>query len=319
MSYRLTVFKNIFDNRTHRGMEISTWDGFKKMLIELSKQPGYKAKKGEKNPPRRPSPLISPAVFKKDSTRLNDNVIEWGRWAALDVDEVKPGVDPMERFRTGYSNFCYSTASCTKEHPKFRVVFPLKRPVPADKIRHFWYALNREFGNAGDEQTKDLSRMYYIPAQYPGAWNFWEDHPDGPDIDPDELMAKHPFSQKASGSFLDRLPEEMRKNVIGYRKEQLNNRSVHWSSYRDCPFVSKNLIKEYETIANRDGSGRYRMVYKIMSSIACQAVKKRYPITAKQIADLVRELDANTSRIYQKRPLEKEADRALEYAYSVAM
>ena len=57
------------------------------------------------------------------------------------------------------------------------------------------------------------------------------------------------------------------------------------------------------------------MIYKIMSSIACNAVKKRYPITGMQIAEMVRDLDRDTARIYQKRPLHTEADRAIEFAY----
>ena len=57
------------------------------------------------------------------------------------------------------------------------------------------------------------------------------------------------------------------------------------------------------------------MIYKIMSSIACNAVKKRYPITGIQIAEMVRDLDRDTARIYQKRPLHTEADRAIEFAY----
>ena len=27
--------------------------------------------------------------------------------------------------------------------------------------------MNKEFKDIGDEQTKDLARMYYVPAQYP--------------------------------------------------------------------------------------------------------------------------------------------------------
>ena len=57
------------------------------------------------------------------------------------------------------------------------------------------------------------------------------------------------------------------------------------------------------------------MIYRIMSSIACNAIRRKYPITSTQIATMIRELDADTSRIYQNRPLEVEADRAIEYAY----
>ena len=121
--------------------------------------------------------------------------------------------------------------------------------------------------------------------------------------------------QKSANSILESLPEEMRKEIFERRKSQMTNRDVRWTSYSDCPFVNRKLVDEYKRMSGVDGSGRYRMIYRIMSSIACNAIKKKYPITAKQIAMLLRELDAHTSRIYQKRPLETEADRAIEYAY----
>ena len=74
----------------------------------------------------------------------------------------------------------------------------------------------------------------------------------------------------------------------------------------------------FRSIAGIDGSGRYRMIYKIMTSIACSAVKRRYPITSGEVAELVRQLDADSSRIYQNRALKVEADRAIEYAYKNA-
>jgi predicted nucleic acid-binding protein len=57
------------------------------------------------------------------------------------------------------------------------------------------------------------------------------------------------------------------------------------------------------------------MIYKIMTSIACNAIKRKYPITPNQIAELIRQLDRDTANIYAKRPLQTEAERALEYAY----
>ena len=45
------------------------------------------------------------------------------------------------------------------------------------------------------------------------------------------------------------------------------------------------------------------------------AIKNNYPITATEIAYLCRELDIDTGNWYEKRPLDKEAERALEYVY----
>jgi len=56
-------------------------------------------------------------------------------------------------------------------------------------------------------------------------------------------------------------------------------------------------------------------MYQIMVATAANAIKREYPITATQIAELCRELDVETGNWYENRPLETEADRALEYAY----
>ena len=162
-----TVFKSIFDNNTDTRVDFDSFEKFEKALYHLSTLSGYKAKKGEFT--KKASPLISPAIYKPGTTRANDNVIEWAGWAAIDVDnhvfEGNLKDELYSRFGSWYY-ICYSTASSTRDKPKFRLVFPLTSPVPAVSIKHFWYALNAEFGSIGDGQTKDLSRMYYVPAQY---------------------------------------------------------------------------------------------------------------------------------------------------------
>lgn len=314
MSYSLTVFDSIFDNKTEKRLDFETWDDFEKLLYKLSKMPGYKAKKGEK---KKSSSLISPAIYQPNSTRANSNVIAWASWAALDVDSYEGNMQQgLEQYKDYYF-VCYSTASSTVEKPKFRLVFPLTHQVPAESIRHFWYALNKQFNSIGDEQTKDLSRMYYVPAQYPNAHNFIFTNA-GKFVNPHELMAFHQYAQKSTGSILDSLPQHMRDALLEARKERMTNRNVSWNSYKDCPFINKKLLTEYRSIAGIDGSGRYRMIYKLMTSIACNAIKRKYPITARQISTLIRELDNDTARIYQRRPLDVEADRAIEYAYKNA-
>ena len=57
------------------------------------------------------------------------------------------------------------------------------------------------------------------------------------------------------------------------------------------------------------------MLYKIMVSIAANAIKESYPITSQEIVTLIRQLDMDTSRKYENRALDTEAENALEYAY----
>ena len=47
----------------------------------------YKLAKSDKYPTKHDAPLISPAIYKPNMTRANDNVTGWGGWAALDIDD----------------------------------------------------------------------------------------------------------------------------------------------------------------------------------------------------------------------------------------
>jgi hypothetical protein len=307
MNYSFTIFKSIFDNKTHRRMDFSSWGEFEKLLYKLSAQPGYKPKKDER---RLGSPLISPAIFEANTTRKNDNVKSWGGWAALDVDDYECDWQEACNIFMPYKHVRYSSASSTIIKPKFRVVLPLTRTVNADEIRHLWYALNKEFNSLGDPQTKDLSRMYYVPADYPDSFHFIESN-DGAFIDPSELMSKHAFVREARSTFMESLPEAMRERIIEYRKESLNNRNYKWSGYRDCPFVNKDLVSKYFTL---QGTGWYRQMYSIMVSIAGKAVRCGYPITPSEIANICREIDTESGGWYKNRNLETESLRAIEFA-----
>ena len=304
--YQLTIFKSQFDNKTHRQMSFRTWDDFTALLYNLSKQP----KKGKKD-----AELISPAVYEAGTTRANKNVLHWGGWAAIDVDDFtfKGELRDVLIDRFGDYNFvCYSTASSTLDLPKFRIVFELDTEVEQSSIKHFWYALNKEIGELGDEQTKDLSRMYYIPANYADSNNFIFSNSGSP-IDVSSLMAKWPYnSARDSKNFLDRLPPELQEQVVAYRKNKLSETNYTWSSYHDCPFWPKNLALEYQTISN---TGWYSKMYAIMVKIAGNATYRGYPITSQQIAEMCRQFDAEHGNWYENRPLETEADRALEYIY----
>lgn len=304
--YSLTIFTSRYDNKTHRTMEFNDWRDFVALLEGLSKTD----RKGKED-----AELISPALYKKDTTRANDNVERWAGWCAVDVDDwdvtEETLRDNIQRLVGNYRFVCYSTASSTCNQPKFRLVFDLKRHVLANEIPSFWFALNQSLNEIGDAQTKDRSRMYYIPAAYDNAFNFFYTNSGDP-LDPDELMGAHPFKEKEGKNFLDRLPPELQKAVLEHRKTQMTNTSVAWTDYRDCPFFPQRLSAEYKTL---QGSGWYHKMYQIMVATAGNAIKSDYPITAKQIAELCRQLDNDTGKWYNNRPLELEADRAVEYAY----
>lgn len=302
------MFRSTFDNKTHRHASLE-WDRFVEFLEALSQEPGYKPAKGETGV--KGSPLISPAVFTKGELRRNVNVLYWGGWAAIDIDEYdgKKPSQIVESF-ADYENVIYSTASSTRKKPKFRVVLQLAENVPATKIRHFWYALNKEFNSLADPQTKDLARMFYIPGQYPAALNFFLKN-KGKVLDPTELMEKHNDYSVQRHGFGASMSDEMQKRIGDYRLSQMGNTQYRWSGYRNCKFVSQKLVDEYKCIT---GTGWYSTMYRIMTSIASRAIYAKYPITPSEIADLCREIDNETGSWYKGRPIEVEAARAISFA-----
>ena len=56
-------------------------------------------------------------------------------------------------------------------------------------------------------------------------------------------------------------------------------------------------------------------MYRIMIAVAGKAVEKGYPISATEIVTLCRQFDAESGNWYENRPMEVEANNALEYAY----
>jgi len=287
-------------------MDFSDWAHFERFLFALSNRPLGGKKDAE---------LISPAVYVPNTTRANKNVLTWAGWAAVDVDDIEihgDVKDVVDNMCGSYSYICYSTASSKIDKPKFRIVFRLSRYIESGQIKHFWWALNNYLDSAGDRQTKDLSRMYYVPATYDSAFNFI--FSGGSDtLDVDALLSRFPYVEKQhSNNFMDRLPEAIQRSVIEHRRSKMENTNYVWSGYNDCPFWPRKLADEYRAITE---TGWYHKMYQIMVATAAKAITKEYPITASQIANLCQEFDRENGNWYENRPLEVEADRALEYAY----
>jgi len=298
----LTIFDNIYDNKTNKRMDYNSFDEFEAILYKLSES--------EKYPTKKDAPLLSPAIYQPDTTRANDNVTGWGGFGILDIDDYQGDLKDIESKYDKYRYVCYSTASSTVENPKFRLVFPLTQHIDKDDIKHFWYALNKEIGDIADAQTKDLSRMYYVPAKYKNSFNFIFSH-NGDIMNPSDLMEKYPYV-KPNQTMFDRFPEAIQKALLERKRNELNNTNFSWTSYRDCPFVNKKQIDEYKTISD---TGWYAKMYQIMLTTAGNAMSKGYPITPKEIEYICRDLDTDTGGWYLKRDLEKEAARAIEFVF----
>jgi len=303
MEISLTIFDSVYDNKTNKRMDYTSFEEFENVLYRLAESSKY--------PTKSEAPLISPAIYLPDTTRANDNVVAWGGFGIVDVDDYLGDIKDIEQVYEKYKYVCYSTASSKVEHPKFRLVFPLTSHVAKEDIKHFWFSLNKEIGDIADAQTKDLSRMYYIPNTYTNSFNFIFSH-DGDVMNPSELMSKHKYVEKATGMF-DRFPPAIKEAIIKDRKARLTNTEYSWTGYKDCPFVNQAKVEEYKRTTS---GGWYYGMYQLMVSVAGQATMRGYPITAKEIEFIVRDLDSETGNWYLKRPIEKEAERAIEFVFA---
>ena len=299
----LTIFENLYDRNTDKKLGFENFNALETAFENISKN---------KIDKKTDSHLVSPAVFLPNTTRANKNVVKWTGWCCVDVDNM--GADEFQNLDFGFRCFVYSTASSKKDAPKFRVVIDLDRDVDVAEIPHFWFALNKELHGVVDKQTKDASRMFYLPANYSGAFNFFIKF-NGQPIVVNELLSKYRYEviSSASTSVYDRLPQPL-KNSIMRKKIGGMQKTYSWSSYRDCPFVSKKIVRDYASIAHVDGTGRYHQIYSIMVSIASKAFKMGYPITENELVLLIKQIDADTSRKYQKRKLDVEAKNAIMFA-----
>jgi hypothetical protein len=109
---------------------------------------------------KRALPGWSPALFAPGATRRADAVRAMS-CLVLDVDDG----DPEAAFApwSGLLVVMHTTWSHTPVAPRFRVVLPLARPVPADRWAEAWaWAAARTV--AADPACKDPSRLYFRPA-----------------------------------------------------------------------------------------------------------------------------------------------------------
>lgn len=325
MKRTMTIFRSSFDTDTSNVVSFESWNDMKDSLFDISEKQMYKPSKDDKSyHPKGYSPaiLISPAIYKEGTTRANDNVLAWAGWVAIDVDSMQiPYSELHDKFEdigiNKYEYVCYSTASCKEDKVKFRLLFPLTRHIDNTEIRHFWFALNKMIDDQIDPQTKDFSRMFYVPATYHNAFNFIFTN-SGDMINPSKLMNQFEYFNETK-NFDDFLDSNTRNKLFEHARKKLKNSDIHWSSYKDCPFINQKLVNEYENTAFNDGTGRYAMIYRIISSIAFNAIKNQYPISPQEIASLIREIDYRNSKIYNNRPIELESKRAIEYALKNSM
>lgn len=149
----LTLYKNCFDNQG---------GGF---TIEPPSQLGTIIRPAEWSKPPKKTDLLcwSPARYHPGEKRSKSNVIDVS-CVVYDIDEGSPF--ELHNMFSDFRYYAHTTYSHKPDYPKWRLILPLKKPVPGADWRRAWKAGRELFqGRTGceiDGVCSDASRLYYI-------------------------------------------------------------------------------------------------------------------------------------------------------------
>lgn len=115
---------------------------------------------------KKDGPAIIPAVFKDGEKRASANV-ERMTALVLDVDDGTP-FEALYPLVEPFAHVYHTSHSHSPEHPKYRIIIFLAKPIPVAQWASFWLRAAQYFKHM-DPATKDPARLYYTPAHPPGA------------------------------------------------------------------------------------------------------------------------------------------------------
>lgn len=157
MTFRISLFESVRDNQAR-----SAWRTWTQISERISRPQIRNRKDGL---------LFSPATFNPPK-RAGENVTQVSM-LVLDYDHDALIARDLEPWRTTGLRFAiYTTHShgrmCDtnpRAEDRFRVIIPLRTPIPPSKFRELWNWASDLSGEMIDQQAKDPGRMYYTPVK----------------------------------------------------------------------------------------------------------------------------------------------------------
>jgi putative DNA primase/helicase len=120
----------------------------------------------------------SPAKYADGASSRGNAGVESVSCLVFDLDRVPPDHERL----AGVYWIGHTTWSHTPQSPRWRVVIPLARPVPAGQWSEVWRRARAALCPEADPQCKDASRQYYLPSHRSGVMPEATCH-DGPLLD----------------------------------------------------------------------------------------------------------------------------------------
>lgn len=207
VTYALVFFSGITDTRPAQGEE-RTWDELKRLLTTHK----VRTEKG--------GPLYSPVAYRPESTRGTAGVL-WVSCLVLDFDDGLPERRVRQRWHA-LAYIAHTTHGHRKGAPRWRVLFPLARPVPAAEWPATWDALVAHLGVSPDPACRDAARMWYLPTHPPDQDPSSVVH-EGAPLDPTPIM--HPETHEPGAPSIETLMERAGRIVAA---NQGRHRATLW-------------------------------------------------------------------------------------------
>lgn len=124
--------------------------------------------------------------------------VAWRSLITLDADFAGPDLWQKVELLFGNAMAMYSTHSHAPDNPKLRLVAPLSRQVTADEYEAISRFIAADIGiDLFDDTTYQPERLMYWPSTAEDG-EFLFEYLDGPFIDPDDILRRHPDWQDAS-------------------------------------------------------------------------------------------------------------------------
>lgn len=306
MSERLLKFSWFHSFRTKYSESCEcSWDSFVSILNAYSQVEGYKPNIDDYQVTQ---PLLSPAIYGDNKKRSNNNVLGWDI-AMMDIDDVDVDLEYIQEHFKDYNYIIYSSAGCTVDKLKLRVMIPLDEFAPSDVLSQIWHGCNEWCDGIIDKQTKDKSRLYYIPSEYTNKGKLYRHiflSNKGKNLNWKELIDKYP-SPKERDKYIvqNKLSKLKRKIYLNNKKQPIMD-----IQNRDCPFVYLKMIEEYLLTP---AGNHHKAIYTFMVKVCYNAQKIEYPLSLDELVQMAEQLDQLDGGFYDDKKLYDSAKDAMTY------
>jgi hypothetical protein len=115
---------------------------------------------------------VSPMLLGDSAERrLQANIDRLAAFAAGDLDAQGWTLNKLNERLDGFAHLFYTTTSSRPWHQRWRIMVQLDREISVQEHGAVWNFLNELFDEQLDQKTRNVNRIYYVPAKWIGADN----------------------------------------------------------------------------------------------------------------------------------------------------